>query len=93
MAALSDPDSPDAYPIVIPELDMDDFGPPTAGAAGAVDLKKSVNRMSRAQFTHMDLASLSEKFGSLSGHGKSSRGGGRLIREESRWIVDGEDVF
>ena len=61
-----------------------DFGP-------SVGLGLKAGGMTRAQFSQMDLAALSERFGSLTMRG-GRRGGGRLIRDESAFgLVEGDD--
>ena len=75
--------------IITPEPDMGDFGPASVSMQQPrVVSGTAAKRLSRAAFTHMDLAGLSERFGSLGGRGK-----GQMIREESGWALDQEDVY
>ena len=92
-ALLDDPASP-TRPVVIV---TDDFAPSLGPSA-----KETITKMSRAQLSHMDLASFSDRFGTLTLGGGARRGlgngnGHKMLREESRFDLAGgmgdDEVF
>jgi hypothetical protein len=90
--------------VVSQDLDADDFDPSQSqaqnglggvgsGAAGAGQGGKATltlsAKMTRAQFSQMDLASFGERFGTLT-LGSRGRDGFRMLREESRMDLANE---
>jgi hypothetical protein len=95
-ALLEDPDqsSPsrnsDVPTLVVSQAVDDDFAPGGStpkhlqGGGGKATLTlSSKTKMSRAQFSHMDLATFSERFGTLTIGKRGGDGGFRMLREES----------
>lgn len=72
-----------------------DFGPRAIPGATTTTLTLNA-KLTRDKISHKDLASLSERFGSLGV--RAEKGGVRMLREESGWDLskvaegDGEEV-
>ncbi len=62
----------------------DDFGPSVIPSAQA-----TITKMSRAQLSQMDLASFSDRFGTLTLGGGRRGGGHKMLRQESGFDLAG----
>lgn len=92
-ALIGDPTSPtrahgDLPTLVVSQEQHDDFSPAPSSANKQSTITLTANKMTRAQLSHMDLASFNSKFGTLdmSGKGRGGLGLGanmRMLREES----------
>ena len=97
-AALLENPTPSQPMETVPSLLInEDFAPTTMSSA-----KETITKMSRAQLSHMDLASLSDRFGTLTMGGGRRGGNGlvnghKMLREESGFDLAGsmedDEVF
>lgn len=89
--------------LVVSQDQHDDFSPASTVNKQST-IRLTASKMTRAQLSHVDLASFNSKFGTLSLSGKGRLGalsgaqGMRMLREESGWNLaevgaDEEETF